>query len=116
VERQIEGCPVNREHQLSAHQVVGCDRLFGAHMDIGPGTVVGADLHHGEINWARTASDLGKMRREAGIAADQFFALLKGFAFWPQVIGIEPPPSTNERKLLIEGAVTMFLTRYPSTD
>jgi hypothetical protein len=49
---------------------------------------------------------------DPAFAASQFFALLKAFAFWPQIIGVQPPPSSGEREALIESAVSMFLARY----
>lgn len=48
------------------------------------------------------------------VAADQFMVLLKGFAFWPQVVGVLPPPSTDERREMIDSVVQLFLARYRS--
>jgi len=49
-------------------------------------------------------------------AADQFMVLLKGFAFWPQVVGVLPPPPTDERTQMIDSVVKLFLARYRSAE
>lgn len=71
------------------------------------------DEEAGLAGWMQAAAEDGKLDIEdSALAADQFFALLKSFAFWPQILGILAPPTAGERKQLIESAVSMFLARY----
>lgn len=65
--------------------------------------------------WIQAAADDGRLSVEdLAVAADQFMVLLKGFAFWPQVVGVLPPPSTDERTEMIDSVVELFLARYRS--
>ncbi len=45
-------------------------------------------------------------------ASTQFIALLKSFAFWPQIIGHAPSPDTAQRNHIIDSSVQMFLKQY----
>jgi TetR/AcrR family transcriptional regulator of autoinduction and epiphytic fitness len=45
-------------------------------------------------------------------AANQFFALIKGFCFWPQVVQGYPFPSTEQQQQILSSAVSMFLSQY----
>jgi len=65
--------------------------------------------------WIQAAADDGRLSVEdPSVAADQFMVLLEGFAFWPQVVGVLPPPSADERTQMIDSVVELFLARYRS--
>jgi len=63
--------------------------------------------------WIQAAADDGRLSvEEPATAADQFMVLLKGFAFWPQVVGVAPPPTSDERRQITASVVEIFLARY----
>lgn len=65
--------------------------------------------------WLEAAADDGRLTvDDPAAAAEQFLVLLKGYAFWPQVVGVLPPPTVDERRAIIDSAVEMFLARYRS--
>jgi len=74
------------------------------------------DLHTREVGitkWIRSAAAHGRLRvDDPAFAGEQFTALIKAFAFWPQLIGSIPAPTKPERKRLAEAASEMFLARY----
>lgn len=45
-------------------------------------------------------------------AADQFFGLIKSFAFWPQILGGQPVPDAKMRKKIIDSSVQIFVRAY----
>ena len=45
-------------------------------------------------------------------AATQFFALIKAFCFWPQVIQGQPFPEKSQQTHIVSSAVSMFLGAY----
>jgi len=45
-------------------------------------------------------------------AATQFFALIKSFCFWPQVIQAQPFPDKKQQKEIVSSAVEMFINTY----
>ena len=45
-------------------------------------------------------------------AADQFFGLIKSFAFWPQILGGQPVPDAKMRKKIVDSSVQNFLRAY----
>ncbi|MDU0355931.1 TetR/AcrR family transcriptional regulator [Paraglaciecola aquimarina] len=49
---------------------------------------------------------------DVDFAAAQFFALLKVFCFWPQVIQGQAFPDTEQQQQIIASAVSMFLKQY----
>jgi TetR/AcrR family transcriptional regulator of autoinduction and epiphytic fitness len=72
-----------------------------------------AEREAGFPRWVQAAVDDGRLDADdPALAAEQFIALLKAFAFWPQVVATQPPPSPEERQKLAESAVAMFLARY----
>ncbi len=63
--------------------------------------------------WVRAAVADNKLQVEdPDFAAEQFIALVKAFAFWPQVVASQPPPTIKEREKIVESAVEMFLAAY----
>lgn len=46
------------------------------------------------------------------MAAGQFTALIKGALFWPLVAGYGEPLTRTEQQVIIDGAVSMFLSHY----
>ena len=65
------------------------------------------------ITWIIDANSDGALNVEnAPFAATQFFALIKAFCFWPQVVQGQPFPEKSEQILIINSAVTMFLSNY----
>ena len=45
-------------------------------------------------------------------AAKQFNGLLNAFAFWPQIVGSDPPLSRRQSEAIVKSAVSMFLDHY----
>jgi TetR/AcrR family transcriptional regulator of autoinduction and epiphytic fitness len=72
-----------------------------------------SELEGGLTRWIHAATEDGRLAvDDPAFAAEQFAALLKGFAFWPQVVAGQSTPSPDERKAIITEAVAMFLARY----
>jgi TetR/AcrR family transcriptional regulator of autoinduction and epiphytic fitness len=45
-------------------------------------------------------------------AADQFFGLIKSFAFWPQILGGQPVPDATTRQRILDSSVDFFLRAH----
>ena len=67
----------------------------------------------GVTKWIRAAAEDGRLGVvDARVAAEQFIALIKAFAYWPQALGMSPPLRDEEAKGVIDSAVKMFLNHY----
>lgn len=67
----------------------------------------------GLATWIRAAAEDGRLAApDPAFAAAQLHALVKGFAFWPQIAMGQPPLSTAQRDAVADGAVDMFLAHY----
>ncbi len=67
----------------------------------------------GLTNWLRAAHEAGRLKVEnPKQAAKQFVGLLNSIAFWPQIVGSEPPLSKREQDAVVKSAVAMFLSHY----
>ncbi|MCC9606248.1 TetR/AcrR family transcriptional regulator [Blastopirellula sp. JC732] len=65
------------------------------------------------VRWLEEAVADGKLKiDDCEFAAAQFCGLLQTFTFWPQAVGLEPQPSPEVRKRVIDSTVEMFLSRY----
>lgn len=65
------------------------------------------------IKWLKAAVKDGKLKpMDYRFAADQFISLLKGRAFWPQLMRHCDPLSDDEKQELVEHTVGMFLSYY----
>ena len=63
--------------------------------------------------WIRAAQGDGRLREvDPGFAAHQLHALLKTFAFWPQVTLNEPLLAPEAQSRVIESALDLFLGWY----
>jgi TetR/AcrR family transcriptional regulator of autoinduction and epiphytic fitness len=63
--------------------------------------------------WIRAAQQDGRLKEvEPGFAAYQIHALLKAFAFWPQVTLNEPLLAPGKQVSVVESALDMFLCWY----
>ncbi|HEX8589574.1 TetR/AcrR family transcriptional regulator [Pseudomonas sp.] len=63
--------------------------------------------------WVRGAQQDGRLKAvEAGFAASQIHALLKAFAFWPQVTLNEPLLAPDKQREVVESALDLFLCWY----
>ncbi|MFM0736300.1 TetR/AcrR family transcriptional regulator [Paraburkholderia xenovorans] len=63
--------------------------------------------------WIRAAAADGRLRTPDPVfASSQLQALVKAFAFWPQVTMGQPPLSADEQRQVAESAADMFLARY----
>lgn len=63
--------------------------------------------------WVREAQQDGRFKAvEPGFAAGQIHALLKAFAFWPQVTLNEPLLTPEKQQAVMESALDMFLGCY----
>lgn len=67
----------------------------------------------GTTTWLRAALADGRLvAMEPEFAAQQLQALVKGFAFWPQLTMGQPPLSPQQQTQVAESAVAMFLGLY----
>lgn len=67
--------------------------------------------------WVRAAQKDGRLKAvEPGFAATQMHALLKAFAFWPQVTFNAGRLNTEEQERVIESTLDMFLGWYEIAD
>lgn len=67
----------------------------------------------GTTTWVRAALADGRLAGvEPDVGAQQLQALIKGFAFWPQIAMGQPPLSPQQRTQVAESAVAMFLGLY----
>ena len=67
----------------------------------------------GIVAWVRAASSRGALSvTDPEMAGHQFKALLKAFAFWPQVTLGQPPLGPDETDAVITSAVDVFLSAY----
>ncbi|MGA7776938.1 MAG: TetR/AcrR family transcriptional regulator [Paraburkholderia sp.] len=63
--------------------------------------------------WIRAAAADGRLKTaEPLFASQQLQALVKAFAFWPQVTMGQPPLGKAEQQQVAESAADMFLARY----
>lgn len=68
---------------------------------------------NGLEDWVNAAIAEGRLQPvDPGYAAEQFTALLKASAFWPQLILNAPVPDADTGARLIDDAVFMFLARH----
>jgi TetR/AcrR family transcriptional regulator of autoinduction and epiphytic fitness len=75
-------------------------------------TMVG-EPHAGVADWISAAQQDGRLDvDEPMLATRQFIGLLHAFAFWPQIIGKDPPLSKPAQEATVKSAVAMFLSRY----
>jgi TetR/AcrR family transcriptional regulator of autoinduction and epiphytic fitness len=66
--------------------------------------------------WIRAAQADGQLKAvDAGFAACQLQALIKAFAFWPQITMGQPPLSEAMQVCVVNSAVDMFLGEYRLT-
>ncbi|MFM0077532.1 TetR/AcrR family transcriptional regulator [Paraburkholderia sediminicola] len=63
--------------------------------------------------WIRAAAADGRLKTsDPMFASQQLQALVKAFAFWPQVTMGQSPLSVDEQRHVAESAADMFLARY----
>ena len=63
--------------------------------------------------WLAEAAADGRLAIEDPVwAADQFFGLIKSFAFWPQILGGQPVPDAAMREKIMDSSVQIFLRAY----
>jgi len=64
-------------------------------------------------SWIISAGADGKLKvTDAEFAATQFFALIKAFCFWPQVVQGQAFPEKAQQVKIINSAVAMFIGNY----
>ncbi|MCD9028809.1 TetR/AcrR family transcriptional regulator [Luteimonas sp. BDR2-5] len=67
----------------------------------------------GLTTWIRAAAADGRLRApDPAFAAMQLHALVKGFAFWPQIAMGQPPLTAAGQDTVASAAVDMFLAYY----
>jgi len=67
----------------------------------------------GLTTWIKAAlADDRLIELDPLFASTQFIALLKSFAFWPQIIGHTPSPGAAHKQVIIQSSVEMFLKQY----
>ena len=68
---------------------------------------------YGATKWFRAAVADGRLAVDDPVrVSKQFVALLKEFAFWPQLFGTRPPLDEAERRSVIDEAVAMIVGLY----
>lgn len=71
------------------------------------------DRQSGLAAWLSEASAEGRLVVEDPVwAADQYFGLIKSFAFWPQILGGQPAPDPATRRHILDSSVDLFLGAY----
>jgi len=71
------------------------------------------ELDVGIVAWVRAATEHGALSvADPEMAGHQFKALIKAFAFWPQVMLGQPPLSQDEADAVIASAIEVFLAAY----
>jgi len=64
-------------------------------------------------SWIISADTDGKLKvTDAEFAATQFFALIKAFCFWPQLVQGQAFPEKTQQVKIINSAVAMFIGNY----
>lgn len=64
-------------------------------------------------SWIKAAIADGRLREvDPHYAAEQLMGLIKGSAFWPQLIMGRPTPDSEQSEQIIEDSVAMFLNYY----
>ena len=67
----------------------------------------------GLMTWIKAAQADGRLvELDPLFASTQFIALIKSFAFWPQIIGHAPSPDTQHKHIIVNSTVEMFLKQY----
>lgn len=67
----------------------------------------------GARRWMGAAVAAGRLTTtDADLATAHFFNLIKGQAFWPQVVWHAPIPSATEQKQIATSSVAIFLDHY----
>lgn len=67
------------------------------------------------VDWIKSAKKDGRLSvTNVEQAATQFSSLIKAFAFWPQIISDEAPPTKRELGRIAKNTVEMFLSHYRS--
>jgi len=71
------------------------------------------DREEGLTTWIRAAAADGRLKTaDPPFAAMQMHALVKGFAFWPQIALGQPPLTRAQQMQVADAAVDMFLAYY----
>lgn len=71
----------------------------------------------GARRWMDQAVAAGQLNTaDAETATTQFFSLIKGRAFWPQMIGHAPLPTAEEQAQIAHSSVALFLDHYGLKD
>ena len=71
------------------------------------------EREEGVTVWIRAAQADGKLQAvDPAFAAHQLQALIKAFAFWPQITMGQPPLPEDEQLKVVDSAVEMFFARY----
>ena len=70
-------------------------------------------LQFAVVDWIKAAKKDGRLSiTNVEQAATQFSSLIKAFAFWPQLISDEAPPTKRELNRIAKNTVEMFLSHY----
>ncbi len=71
VYREVERAPVDGEKGAAAEQREGIEGVLRAQVNIPPRRVIRADFEHHQVERAESLRDLGVLRRQAGVAAEE---------------------------------------------
>ncbi len=65
------------------------------------------------VKWLKSAQRARQLKStDPHFMARQFQGMLDTFAFWPQIIGGDPPLSKSRQRALVKSTVTLFLSHY----
>ena len=63
--------------------------------------------------WLEAAMDDRRLRRaDVAVAFEQLHSLVKGVCYWPQLFGLKPEITDEEKRRLAKESVAMFLDHY----
>jgi len=118
VEQQLRDIGAQLLDMLAAPSFVSLTRVTLAEMlrspDLAQRTYdLFRERQSGLADWLSRAAADGRLAIDDPTwAADQYFGLIKSFAFWPQILGDQPAPDSATRSRILDSSVALFLGNY----
>lgn len=118
IDEQLRGIGEHMMDMLAAPSFISLARVTLAEMLRSPDLArktyeLFRERQSGLAVWLSAASAAGRLRVADPVwAADQYFGLIKSFAFWPQILGGQPAPDAPTRSRILDSSVDLFLRSY----